>query len=116
LQIKNIAPPDAPKKEYEERTFFFDPLDIGIPRCSVADLKGGGPVENAQKFKDVLQAGRNSIQDAKRNAVVLNAGVGCYVYGRTSSIEEGCKLARETLESGKAAEVLEKWMQVSQEV
>lgn len=27
--------------------------------------------------------------NAKRNAVLLNAGVGLYVYGKTNSIEEG---------------------------
>ena len=79
-------------------------------------MKGGGPEENAQKFTAVLEGGSDSIKDAKRNAVILNAGVGCYVYGLTESIEEGCKLARETLEAGKASELLQTWIQVSQEV
>ena len=38
------------------------------------------------------------------DAIVLNAGFGCYVYGLTPTIAEGCELARKTLESGKAAE------------
>lgn len=113
VKIKNVAEEDAPKK-YEERTFEFDPLDIGIQRCIVEDLKGGGPEENAEKFKQVLEGGKHS--DAKRDAIVLNAGVGCYVYGLTPSVEEGCKLARETLEEGKAAELLKKWTEVSQQV
>ncbi len=76
------------------------------------DLKGGGPEENAEKFKQVLLGGDET--DAKRDAIVLNAGMGCYVYGIADSIEDGCKLARETLVSGKATEVLEKWIEVSQ--
>lgn len=87
---------------------------MGIPRCELIDLKGGGPEENAQKFKAVLEGGDHT--DAKRDAIVLNAGVGCYVYGLTSSIEEGCELARATLNSGKAAELLEKWISTSQEI
>ena len=87
---------------------------MGIPRCELIDLKGGGPEENAQKFKAVLEGGDHT--DAKRDAIVLNAGVGCYVYGLTSSIEEGCELARTTLNSGKAAELLEKWISTSQEI
>lgn len=78
------------------------------------DLKGGGPKENADKFKAVLEGGNHT--DAKRDAIVLNAGVGCYVYGQSSSIEEGCKLARSTLESGKAAELLQKWIAASQRI
>lgn len=54
--------------------------------------------------------------NAKRDSIVLNAGVGCYVYGLVESIEEGIALARETLESGKATEVLQKWIISSQEV
>ena len=46
----------------------------------------------------------------------MNAGVGCYVYGMTETIEEGCALARKTLVEGKAAEVLKKWKAVSKEI
>ena len=113
FQIKNTAPAGEPKK-YETKTFEFDPESVGIKRCKLIDLKGGGPKENAEKFKAVLQGGSHS--DAKRDAIVLNAGVGCYVYGATPTIEEGCKLARTTLESGKAAELLEKWIAASQKI
>lgn len=114
-QIKNTAPSGEPKK-YTTKTYEFDPLDVGIPRCELIDLKGGGPEENAQKFLDVLQGGSHT--DAKRDSIVLNAGVGCYVYGLdgVESIADGCTLARQTLESGKAAELLQKWIKVSQEI
>ena len=78
------------------------------------DLKGGGPKENAEKFKAVLEGGQHT--DPKRDSIVLNAGVGCYVYGKTNSIEAGCELARKTLEAGKAAELLKKWIDASQKI
>jgi len=89
-------------------------LDIGVPRCELIDLKGGGPEENAEKFRKVLEGGDHT--DAKRDAIVLNAGVGCYVYGLTENFEDGCKLARETLEAGKADALLKRWIATSQEV
>lgn len=113
LEIKNIAAPGEPKI-YEERDYEFDPESIGIPRCELLDLKGGGPEENAEKFRKVLEGGDHS--DAKRDSIILNAGVGCYVYGLTETIEEGCKLARTTLESGKASELLNEWIQVSTKI
>jgi anthranilate phosphoribosyltransferase len=113
LEIKNIAKEGEPK-QYQERQFEFDPLDVGIPRCSLADLKGGGPKENAEKFVAVLQGGDHT--DAKRDSIVLNAGVGCFVYGLAESIEEGCALARSTLTSGKAADKLNQWIAASQAI
>ena len=114
LEIKNIAADGELPKVYETKTFEFDPLDIGIPRCELIDLKGGDPKENAEKFVDVLKGGDHT--DAKRDSIVLNAGVGCWIYGLSNSIEEGCKLARTTLESGKASDLLQKWITVSQEI
>jgi anthranilate phosphoribosyltransferase len=113
LEIKNVAKNGEPKV-YEEKKYNFDPLEIGIQRCKVEDLKGGGPQQNAEEFRKVLLGGDTS--NAKRDSIVLNAGVGCYVYGLTSSIEEGCKLSRDTLNSGKATEKLHEWIQCSQDV
>ena len=112
-QIKNTAP-KGQTKVYETKTFEFDPLSIGIPRCELIDLKGGGPEENAEKFKSVLEGGPHT--DAKRDSIVLNAGMGCYVYGLAPTIEEGCQMARATLESGKASDLLQKWIEASQRI
>ena len=114
VEIKNIAP-EGETKIYQETKYTFDPLtEVQIPRCDILDLKGGGPDENAQEFKKVLQGGDHT--NAKRDAVVLNAGVGCYVYGLVNSIQEGCTLARSVLNSGKAAEKLEQWIQCSNSI
>jgi anthranilate phosphoribosyltransferase len=113
IEIKNVAP-KGEDKIYEEKAFEFDPLTVGIPRCDLVDLKGGGPEENAKMFRQVLLGGSHT--DAKRDAIVLNAGFGCYVYGLSNTIEQGCALARSTLESGKATELLLKWIKVSNEI
>jgi anthranilate phosphoribosyltransferase len=113
LKIKNVAP-EGETKVYEQTKFSFDPLEVGIPRCEVQDLRGGGPDENAQEFRKVLLGGDHT--NAKRDSIVLNAGVGCYVYGLASTIKEGCQLARDVLNSGKAADKLEEWIACSQKV
>jgi len=113
VEIQNTAPPGEPRV-YTEKQFEFDPASIGIKRCELADLKGGGPKENAEKFRQVLEGGTH--YDAKRDAIILNAGFGCYVYGLAKTIEEGCELARKTLESGKAATKLQDWIKASQDI
>jgi anthranilate phosphoribosyltransferase len=44
---------------------------------------------------------------------VLNAGMGLYVYGLAQGLKEAFELARNTMESGAAAEQLEKWIAAS---
>ena len=108
LELKRVG------DTYEEKEFEFDPLSVDIPRCELSDLKGGGPEENAEKFREVLLGGTHT--DAKRDSIVLNAGFGCYVYGLSPTIEEGIQLARRTLEEGKAISLLEEWIQASQDI
>lgn len=114
VEIKNTAPPGE-TRTYTTRTFEFDPLTVNIPRCKVEDLKGGEPTQNAKEFEMVLTGGEWET-NAKKDSIVLNAGVGCYVYGLTETIEEGCALAKKTLIAGKAEEVLNKWRDVSKEI
>ena len=114
VEIKNTAPPGEPRV-YTTTKYEFDPLSVNIPRCKVEDLKGGDPAQNAKEFEMVLTGGEYET-NAKKDSIVLNAGVGCYVYGLSDSIEEGCALAKKTLVSGKATEVLNEWRQVSKEI
>lgn len=112
-EVHNIAPDNTPKK-YQIKKYKFDPMSLGIKRCKVEDLRGGNAQENAAELRDVLSAGAHS--NAKRDAVVLNAGVGVYVYGLTSSIKEGVAFARKVLESGKAITTLDDWISTTKDL
>ena len=50
-----------------ERT--IDPLDLGVPRCAPAELRGGTPAENAAAIREVF-AGADG---GARDAILLNA-------------------------------------------
>ena len=85
-----------------ERT--IDPLDLGIPRCAPEDLRGGTPAENAAAIRAIF-AGEE--QGPRRDAVLLTAAGAVAAGGHADDLRDGLELARETLDSGAAAERLE---------
>ena len=110
LEVKNVAPEGEPKV-YVKNTYSLDPLDLGIPRCTLLDLKGGDPERNKQEFIKALQPGQHS--NAKRDAICLNAGMGIYVYGGAKTVKEGVEIARKTLQSGEGYNLLQRWIAAS---
>ena len=77
-----------------------------MARCTKDELKGGTPAENAAITRSVLSGEKG----AKRNAVLLNAGAVLYIAGKAESMADGVKLAGELIDSGKATNVLERFV------
>ena len=91
------------------KTVTVTPEDFGFERCSKEDLKGGSPSENADITVSILKGEKGH----KRNAVLLNAGAALYIGGKAESFAEGVRLAAEIIDSGKAYETLQKFVEVS---
>ena len=81
----------------------ISPSDFGFEKASLKDLKGGEPEENAIIIKNILD---NSDKGKKTDIVILNAGAGIFVGGKSKNLEDGIQLARESIESGAAFEKL----------
>ena len=91
------------------KSYTITPEDFGLMRCSKEDLVGGSPEENAQITREILSGAKGP----KRDAVLMNAGAALYIGGKADSMQEGINLAAELIDSGKALEVLENFIQVS---
>ncbi|ARJ38862.1 anthranilate phosphoribosyltransferase [Sporosarcina sp. P21c] len=77
--------------------------DVGLEYAPLSAIKGGDAVENAATTRSILSGERGP----KFDTVVLNAGIGLFANGRVSTIQEGVKVATESILSGKALEKLD---------
>jgi len=81
----------------------IDPLDLGVPRCDPADLRGGSPEENAAKIRAVFEG----LNGGARSAVLLNAAGAIAASGHARNLREGLGAATEAVDSGAAGARLE---------
>ena len=91
------------------KSYVITPEDFGFARCAKADLVGGTPAENAQITRAILQGEPGH----KRNAVLLNSGAALYIGGKADSMKAGVALAADIIGSGKALDMLERFIAVS---
>lgn len=104
----------APTKICEIKNGWFTsytitPEEFGFARCKKEDLRGGTPEENARITLAIL----NGEKGPKRDAVLLNAGAALYIGEKVQSLKEGTELAASLIDSGKAAETLQKLITLS---
>ncbi|MFZ5781643.1 MAG: anthranilate phosphoribosyltransferase [Pseudomonadota bacterium] len=78
------------------------PEEIGVPRASLADLKGGDAVHNAEAIEKVLGGQKGAFRDI----VLLNSAAALLVAGKAKDLKEGAALAAQSIDSGKAAAAL----------
>lgn len=93
----------------EIKSYEIAPEDFGLNRCTKEDLVGGAPEENAAITKAVLGGEKGP----KRDAVCMNAGAALYIAGKADTLADGIKLAGEIIDSGKALEILDKIIEIS---
>jgi anthranilate phosphoribosyltransferase len=95
--------------------YTLTPADLGLEQAPVEAIAGGTPEENAADLRGIVSG---EVTGPKRDIILANAGAAIYVAhatGRSSaapvgdvdSLEAGVEAARESIESGAAAEKLE---------
>jgi len=85
-----------------ERT--IDPAELGIERCEPEELRGGSPAENADAIRGVLAGAPG----ARRDAILLNAAGAIAAAGHAEDLRDGLELARDAVDTGAAADRLER--------
>lgn len=94
----------------EIRFYSIKPEDFGFKRYTPDEIKGSDKKENARIMKAILSGKENG---AKRDIVLLNAGVCFYIAGICSRIKEGIEYASHIVDSGSAIKKLEEYLEVA---
>jgi anthranilate phosphoribosyltransferase len=90
-------------KDGRIRLFTITPEAVGLPRASLADLKGGDPAENAAALRELLDGKRS----AYRDVVALNAAAAFLVSDAVETLRDGVAMAQAAIDSGKARAALD---------
>ncbi len=88
------------------------PEDFGLKSASLDEIKGGDIDYNLKIALDILQ-GKD--KTAKTDFVALNSAFALKSVGKVGSIKEGVELAKDTIFSGKAFEILERLREFSKD-
>src|SRR6266513_3591463 len=95
-------------KDGSVRKWEIDPDRFRLGITDVAELQGGEPAANAERFERILGNGSAPADPAGLAAVLLNAGAAIYVAGIAGSLAEGIGRAREVVASGAARAALDR--------
>ena len=89
-------------KDGAVRRFTVTPEDAGLPRATLADIRGGDADENAAALGALLDGARG----AYRDIVLLNAAAALVVADRAADLVEGAQLAAAVIDDGRAGKAL----------
>jgi anthranilate phosphoribosyltransferase len=83
--------------------WFVEAGQFGLGEAPLEEIAGGEPAENAAVSRSVL----DGADGPARDVVLLNAGAAIYVGGQADDLAAGVEGAREAIDSGAAAQLLE---------
>ena len=90
--------------------FVMSPEDAGLERAPLSVVAGGDPAENAERLRNLLEGAASK---AEADITVLNAAALLHTAGKATTLKDAADLAREVLLSGKAARVLDRYVEAS---
>ncbi len=99
----------AELKDGKIRSFEVQPGDAGLPPAKLEDLTGGDATVNAAAIRNVLAGEPGPFRDI----VLLNAGAALIVGGKAANLREGAERAALAIDTGAAAQALDKLVAVT---
>lgn len=111
-EVSTLGPTQvAELKDGKVTTFEVTPADAGLPTATLDQLVGGDRDHNAEKLRGLLSGEPGPYRDI----VVLGSAAALIVAGKAADLKEGAVLAAEAIDSGKARQVLEGLVRITNE-
>lgn len=101
----------AQLKDGKVSLFDITPEDAGLPRATLADLKGGDAQTNAEAIRSVLSGTKGPFRDI----VLMNAAAALIVAGKAKDLKDGVAQAARAIDSGSAHKCLKNLVKISNE-
>ena len=92
--------------------FVMSPEDAGLERAPLSVVAGGDPAENATRLRNLLEG---TASKAETDITILNAAALLYTAGKAGTLKDAAVKARDVLQSGKAAKVLDAYIEASRD-
>jgi anthranilate phosphoribosyltransferase len=112
-EMSTSAPTHVVEVDGDElRRYTVAPRDLGLEESPFEAVAGGTPEENAATTRAIL----GGEPGPRRDLAVLNAGAAIYAGGRAGTLAEGVTAAGDAIDSGAAAETLDRYVALSKEL
>lgn len=98
--------------EREYKTYTFDPKKFGLNYATKQEVQGGDKYTNAKITTAILSGEQN----AKRDAVILNAGMGIYLRNDDITLAQAITKATDLIDTGSALAKMQEFIAYSNEV
>jgi anthranilate phosphoribosyltransferase len=90
--------------------FVMSPEDAGLERAPLSVVAGGDPAENAERLRNLLEG---TASKPETDITILNAAALRHTAGKAATLKDAADVARDVLLSGKAARVLDNYIEAS---
>lgn len=99
-------------KDGEFSTYYVSPEDFGLARATLEEIQGGDARQNSEIILEVLRG----TPGPRRDIVLLNAAAAFVASSRAADLNEGVKLAGESIDSRRALNKLKQLIDFTNQV
>jgi anthranilate phosphoribosyltransferase len=99
----------AELRDHQVKEYTVEPEQFGLQRCRLEELHGGNAEQSGLIVRGVLDGKKGPARDV----VLLNSGAALYVSGSAPTIQDGIRLAAESIDSTRARQKLEQLVEMT---